>query len=378
MTHEAAPRPQPACRGQQAGAGSPVGAAPGSDSVAPAMASPPPTALGQRQPNRGVELHAMRERTLTAVPATAAFPIRRQVLSPLRYPGGKRRLVPYIAALLAENDLHPDLFVEPFAGGASVALELASVGLVKQIALADLDPWIAAFWETVFEDCDWLCRKIETIMVDLAMWDRLKRTRATSRRWRALACLFLNRTSFNGALHRTAGPIGGRAQTSDYDLACRFPRKRLIARLRACEQLALDGKVAWARCLSAEEAIRDARRDAKQAGQTTFFYLDPPFWAKSPQLYRYRFLDFHHEELAEQLRWLREPWLLSYDLADEVVALYEKHDVRRANVELLYTAAQRAGYEELVITNQSALPSDTRLWHTKAEWKHRRRAAHRP
>lgn len=316
-------------------------------------------------------------RRLTPVPAAPDIPIRRQVISPLRYPGGKRRLVPYIAALLRENELEPDLFVEPFAGGASVALELASLGLVKKIALADLDPWIASFWRTVFEDCDWLCRKVETMTVDLVTWDRLKRTRAQSRRWQALACLFLNRTSFNGTLHRSAGPIGGRAQASGYDLSCRFPRKRLIARLRACEQLAHEGRIAWVRCMPAQAAIRDARRDARAADETTFFYLDPPFWAKSSQLYRYGFRDFHHEELAESLRWLREPWLLSYDLADEIVELYEKHDVRLANVELLYTATHRTAYEELVITNRSALPRDTRLWHTKAEWKHRRRAANR-
>jgi D12 class N6 adenine-specific DNA methyltransferase len=46
---------------------------------------------------------------------------RRTVHSPLRYPGGKRRLVPYVAALLQANALQPDVLVEPFAGGASVA-----------------------------------------------------------------------------------------------------------------------------------------------------------------------------------------------------------------------------------------------------------------
>lgn len=311
---------------------------------------------------------------LTAVPSRPDIPDRRRVLSPLRYPGGKRRLVPYLAALLRENDVSPDLFVEPFAGGASVALELADLGIVKQIALADLDPWVASFWQTVFEDCDWLCGKVETIDINLETWDRYKRTRAKSRRWQAMACLFLNRTSFNGALHRTAGPIGGRAQTSDYDVACRFPRERLIKRLRACEQLAADGKVAWVHCQPALEAIRDARALAKRENGTMFCYLDPPFWAKSSHLYRYGFADFHHEELAEALRWLREPWLLSYDVAGEVVELYEKHDVQRANVELLYTAAQRAGYEELVITNQATLPKDTKLWQTKAEWKRRRSA----
>lgn len=50
----------------------------------------------------------------------------------------------------------------------------------------------------------------------------------------AFACLFLNRTSFNGTLHWRAGPIGGKEQTSKYAIDCRFPRERLVQRLRAC------------------------------------------------------------------------------------------------------------------------------------------------
>ena len=134
----------------------------------------------------------------------------RPVLSPLRYPGGKRRLVPYVAAALAANGLRPDLFVEAYAGGASVSLELLHANLVERIGLSDTDPMIAAFWQTVFEDADWLCQKIETIPVDLDSWKRLKRGRFRARRSLALACLFLNRTSFNGALHHRAGPGGPR------------------------------------------------------------------------------------------------------------------------------------------------------------------------
>ena len=305
------------------------------------------------------------------------MPSERAVISPLRYPGGKRRLVPYLAAALRANNLQPDLFVEPFAGGASVALELAATGAVRQIGLADLDPWIASFWQTVFEDCDWLCRRVENIEVDLATWDRLKRTKAKSRRWQALACLFLNRTSFNGALHPRAGPIGGRAQRSSYDIACRFPRARLIGRLRACEQLAANGKVAWVRCASALDVVRDARQQAKREGLQLFTYLDPPFWAKSRELYRHSFVHFDHEELAQMLRWLREPWLLSYDVSRAIQRLYARHDVRRATVELLYTATQRAAYEELLIANLASLPADTRLWRTKAEWMRLRARAPR-
>ena len=150
------------------------------------------------------------------------------MLSPLRYPGGKRRLVPYVAAALVSNDLRPGLFCEPFVGGASVSLELLHGDLVERIAIGDSDPMVAAFWQTVFEDTDWLCRRIQDIDVDLDTWKRMKTARWRSRRSLALACLFLNRTSFNGALHRRAGPIGGHALTSEYALDCRFPRETLV------------------------------------------------------------------------------------------------------------------------------------------------------
>jgi DNA adenine methylase len=294
--------------------------------------------------------------------------VRRRVLSPLRYPGGKRRLLPFLAAAMRENGQLPGLFLEPFAGGASVALELADLGLVEQIALADLDPWVASFWQTVFWDCEWLCEKVQRMSVDLETWERLKRTRAKSRRAQALACLFLNRTSFNGALHPSAGPLGGRAHKSSYDIACRFPRERIVKRLRACERLASEGKVAWVRCQPALEAMRDARQQAKSEGVEMFTYLDPPFWAKSSRLYRYGFADFHHEELAEALRWVKEPWLLSYDVSPDVSELYEQHDAQQLNVELLYTGTRRSAYEELVITNLPLLPRDTKLWRTNADW----------
>lgn len=298
---------------------------------------------------------------------------RRTVHSPLRYPGGKRRLVPYIAATLRANGLEPDILVEPFAGGASVALELAAKGLVGQIALADRDAYVAAFWQTAFEDCDWLCRQVERAEVSLAEWERMKTTRFRGRRQMALACLFLNRTSFNGALHRRAGPIGGKAGNSDYLLDCRFPRERLVARLRAVEALAAAGKVRAVAESGALDFVARMRRAATRASQSLFLYLDPPFWAKSQTLYRHSFAVADHQRLASAVRYLREPYLLSYDPAPEIAALYQ-YARRRQTVELFYSASQRSAGKELVITNLPELPEDTRLWRTNGEWRALRRA----
>jgi DNA adenine methylase len=291
----------------------------------------------------------------------------RVVLSPLRYPGGKRRLMPYIAAALEANNLEPDLFVEPFAGGASVALELLATGRVKRIGLGERDPYLAAFWSTVFFDSDWLCRQIDGLDVSLATWERVKEQRLRSRRSRALACLFLNRTSFNGTLHARGGPVGGKAQASAYKIDCRFPRERLKRRVRACASLS--DRVAFVREADALDVIRDARREVNG---TAFFYLDPPFWAKAERLYRFSFTDGDHRRLATALRYLKEPYLLSYDSAPEIEALYARHNCLIERVELLYGTQRTAG-EELVIANLERLPRDNRLWRTNREWHRIRR-----
>ena len=43
--------------------------------------------------------------------------------SPLRYPGGKNRLKKFIAQVCVDNNINRH-YIEPFAGGATVALYL--------------------------------------------------------------------------------------------------------------------------------------------------------------------------------------------------------------------------------------------------------------
>ena len=302
----------------------------------------------------------------------ARFLRRRTVLSPLRYPGGKRRLAPYVAAALAANDLRPDLLVEPFAGGASVSLELLHADLVENIALGDADPMVAAFWRTLFEDTEWLCRQVESIPLDLATWERMKVGRWRSQRSLALACLYLNRTSFNGALHRRAGPIGGKAQASEYDIGCRFPRERLITRIKACAALA--DRVVLISDTDAMATVRAAREIARENDWAPFFYFDPPFWSKAEFLYRHSFDEIGHERLAESLHWVLEPFLLSYDPAPAIVELYTGHRGETvAEVELFYSGGNgRSAGRELVISNLPRLPQTTRLWRTMVEWSEAR------
>lgn len=289
------------------------------------------------------------------------------ILSPLRYPGGKKRLVGYLAALLALNNRHPKLFVEPFAGGASVALQLLNDGLVDRIALGDKDELVSAFWRTVFFDADWLVRRIDEVEPTLQLWEHYRANIPKTRREKAFACLFLNRTSFSGILSGTAGPIGGRSQQSEYGIGCRFPKSRLINRIRQAELLA--DKVAFVRTGSWQSTIRLAQA-LGIAPSDTFYYFDPPFYDKANRLYRYFFVDKHHKQLARAITMLNADYVLSYDVAQPIIQLYTELGINPTQVELLYSTNSReklSSTNELFVTNLSHLPIHKRLWISKEE-----------
>ncbi|KVK45408.1 hypothetical protein L905_19400 [Agrobacterium sp. TS43] len=279
----------------------------------------------------------------------------RSDISPLRYPGGKRKLAPFIADLIAKSNVRPELFVEPFAGGASVSISLLEADYVDTIALADADPLVASFWKTVFSpEADKLADMVYDAKVTLDEWVRLKHSEMKTELEAAFKCLFLNRTSFSGALHRKAGPIGGMSQTSDYKIDCRFNQPKIAERL--LELSRLRHRVRFVRNESYKKTIRDIRRTAtfRNNPQRVFWYLDPPFFAKADKLYRHHFVSADHEELAAATSDIPGSWLLSYDDHPEASRLYGTHS-GYALVNLQYSARidekQRLVAKEIIVSN---------------------------
>lgn len=296
------------------------------------------------------------------------------ILSPLRYPGSKRRLGAYLAQTLKINKLRPKLFVEPFAGGLSVSLQLLKDGLVEKIAFGERDPLVASFWKTVFNDADWLVREIPKVELSLENWRYFKKRSFRSDRRRALACLFLNRTSFSGILANSAGPIGGTSQNSKYGISCRFNPTTLIRRIRAASELA--DKVCFVHQGSWQETLNKAIKIDCPAREK-FYYLDPPFYHKARALYRFYFNEEDHTALHDRLFRLKSNWLLSYDPAEAILDKYTKNGNEPERVGLLYSMAGSSSLnevEELIITNLTKLPSETRLWRKTDEWKRERKS----
>ena len=80
--------------------------------------------------------------------------------SPLRYPGGKGKLEPFLELLIRERGLAGGTYIEPFAGGAGIAIELLEKKVVSEIVINDLDKGIYSFWRATLSETDRFIEKI--------------------------------------------------------------------------------------------------------------------------------------------------------------------------------------------------------------------------
>ena len=157
--------------------------------------------------------------------------------SPLRYPGGKRKLAKFIADICHENNVM-DHYVEPYAGGASVALYLLFNGYAKRVTINDLDKSIHAFWHTVLNHNDKLCDKIEKTPVTIENWKFVKKVQqnkdTASLFELGFSTFFLNRANYSGIIN--GGVLGGVNQDGKDLIDCRFNKKALIRRIVEIEK----------------------------------------------------------------------------------------------------------------------------------------------
>jgi len=314
-------------------------------------------------------LQPMTRRPWTSEPSPLANPdaFCGAVLSPLRYPGAKRQLLPFIRAL-ANADVYPvDLLVEPFCGGASISLALLGSGVARQGILADADPLVAAFWHAAAFDTERLLDVVDE-PVTLERWDSWRKANPTDTLEQAKKCLFLNRTSFSGVLHGSAGPIGGRSQAGKYTVDCRFGRPGLKRRLSLVGDLGSATRILDVWGTSWPETLERLEAEFLCPTDRVLVYLDPPYVKQSDRLYGIDFGPEAHRELAAFLAGpLSYQWVLSYDDAPLIRELYGSDpQLVCYEVDHTYSAtgARKAARRrtELLITNIDSVSLDLPLW----------------
>jgi DNA adenine methylase len=272
--------------------------------------------------------------------------LKRPVLSPLRYPGGKSYLYGTLRTVIRDNGLTSGTYVEPYAGGAGAALGLLITGQVSRIAINDLDPAIYAFWRAVVQDSSRFAEKLRDAKLDVEEWAKQRRVYLDEDRNNYLdlgfATFYLNRTNRSGALN--AGPIGGQNQTGNYKIDARFNKGTLLERLRLIALHASRISV------SNKDGLSVIEEYATQPA--TLVYADPPYFEKSGSLYLNSFTNSDHCALAVCLNRLHDSkWVLTYDNVPQVAELYCER--RRLLVSLNYSAHRVMKAKEIMVISDS-------------------------
>ncbi len=258
------------------------------------------------------------------------------VRSPLRYPGSKQKFSHAFMQILNKNEVKPELFIEPFAGGASLSLFLLQNNIVNKIGLIEQDPLVASFWKTVFFDSDWLIKEIKKIDVTIEKWNYFKKYKPRTTRTKALKCLYLNRTNFSGILK--AGPIGGQQQKSEYKIDCRFNKKKLAYQIELLSTY--KERVSF---IEEGDYLDVLRKQLVNFDKNTFIYFDPPYVNKAKGLYNFYFNDRNHIELRNFIKSLKYNWLLSYDYAPSIEDLYRDTSIfNKGLFDITYTTTSRS------------------------------------
>ncbi|WP_447882716.1 DNA adenine methylase [Serratia fonticola] len=271
--------------------------------------------------------------------------------SPLRYPGGKAKLAPHIKSLIQINCLEGCEYVEPYAGGAGVALSLLMDGSVSHIHINDADLAIYSFWKVLTEHTDELIDFIKHVDISIEKWHEQKRILSCPKEYSSLelgfATFFLNRTNRSGILK--GGVIGGKNQDGKYKLDARFNKSNLLSRIDKIGQLA--DKIT----VSNEDAADLLLKLKSAPSGNSIVYLDPPYYIKGQGLYRNYYNHDDHVNIMSILSDVSFKWIVSYDNNDEIKKIYNNY--RQHEYILNYSAQCKAkGKEVIIYSDELKLP----------------------
>lgn len=277
--------------------------------------------------------------------------------SPLRYPGGKNKLATFIAKICVDNNVKGH-YIEPYAGGASVALFLLLEGYVKRITINDKDRSIYALWYSILHHTEKLCTLIEQCEVSVDTWKEQRAIQHKKSKASLLhlgfSTLFLNRTNRSGIL--TGGIIGGVDQNGNYKIDCRFNKEDLISRIKLIaskkDKIKIYNK-------DAIELIKSIQ--SKHQPKGTIIYFDPPYYDKGGSLYLNHYKQQDHLEVSNIIKRIDNIyWIVSYDNVPEIKELYD--EFYKKEYSFKHTAYEaREGREILFFSPNLTLP-DTPDW----------------
>jgi DNA adenine methylase len=270
--------------------------------------------------------------------------------SPLRYPGGKGKLSFYIQLLFEYNHLTDGHYVEPYAGGASVALSMLFNEYASEVHINDYDYNVYCFWKSAIDKTDELCELIDETPVTLDTWRQQKEIQLHPRKYSQIkvgfSTFFLNRTNRSGILN--AGVIGGNNQNGNWKIDARYNKGNLVSRIqkisRYRERINLYNL----------DAIELTKSLKKKLPTKTFYYFDPPYYKRGKELYVNFYNHNDHVKVASLISSLkRKYWMVSYDNEERINSLYG--GFRQQIYNLNYHANKASQGNEILIFSENLL-----------------------
>ncbi len=272
--------------------------------------------------------------------------------SPLRYPGGKAKLSKFMKLILEQNKILDGVYIEPYAGGSGIALELLMNEYVNKIIINDLDYSIYSFWYSVLNHSTELCEMIKDTPVDVATWKYQKYVQQEKEKHSILdvgfSTFFLNRTNRSGIIK--GGVIGGNQQNGKWKMDVRFNKIDLITRISKISRY--------------KDRIELYNQDACvfidniRKGQTkkTLFYIDPPYYVKGKELYEHHYNHDDHVNISNIIKSIKnQNWIITYDYVPQICELYE--GLRQIQYSLSYSVAiKQKGTEVMIFDNNLKIP----------------------
>jgi DNA adenine methylase len=281
---------------------------------------------------------------MTPLVLTVPSPRRLIHFTPLRYPGGKGKLAGYIKALIKANKLLDGEYVEPYAGGAAIALELLFHEYVSRVHINDISRPVHSFWKSVLTDTDELCKRVRDTELTIDSRDKQKKIFSHPDDFAEIdigfATFFLNRVNRSGILN--GGVIGGRDQTGPWKIGARYNREELTYRIESIAKM--KNRIE----LSCMDALEFLQNNETSWPSKTLIYLDPPYYGKGRDLY-YDF--YQHDDHEKVQRFILHNmadkyWIVSYDDASAIRDLYK--GCRWRAYKIGYSARERREGSEIM------------------------------
>jgi DNA adenine methylase len=238
--------------------------------------------------------------------------------SPFRYPGGKTWLVPLFRRWIMSLPTQPSVLVEPFAGGGIISLTAAFEQLADHVVMVELDEQIAAVWKTILSgDAEWLAKRILSfdLTVESAKAEAIKTP--NNQREFAFQTVLKNRTAHGGILAGGAGVL--KNGENGKGILSRWYPQTIAKRIRNIGYVA--NAIEFRQGDAFEELVRF------QNHRNAVFFIDPPYTAggKSAGSRLYTHSEVDHERLFSICEKLHGDFLMTYDNAEEVRSLAERH-----------------------------------------------------